>query len=247
MDGKTAIITGAGRGIGRALAEALAEAGAKVVVASRTETELKETVKRIKDAGGEALAIKTDVAREADLDRLVKKTLEKFGRIDVLVNNAGTQSRHPAEKFPLAEWDRVMRVNLRGVFLLCQKAGRVMIRQGGGKIVNVASLQSEISGKNIVAYTASKGGIRQLTRALAREWGKYNINVNAIGPGYIRTVLNEALYTDPKRNREILDRMVIRRWGEPEDLKGVVVFLASAASDYMTGQIIYVDGGWLAG
>lgn len=246
LDGKVAIVTGASRGLGRAMAEVLAEAGADVALAARSADALELVAAGIRALGRRALAVPTDVARDEDLERLVQSALDRFGRIDILVNNAGTTARHPAEEFPIEEFDRIMRVNVRSMFLLSQKVARVMIGQGGGKIINTASLQSEIAGRNIPAYTASKGAVRQLTRQLAVEWARYNINVNAIGPGYMRTEMTEPLYQDPERHRLVLERVAIKRWGEPGDIKGAVVFLASKASDYMTGQVLYVDGGWLA-
>jgi len=247
LDGKVSIVTGASRGLGEAMAEALAEAGSHLVLAARSEDALMSVAERIRSLGVKALAVGVDVAEERELDCLVERTMDEFGRIDVLVNNAGATARHPAIDFPVEEWDPVLTVNLRSVFLLCQKVARVMMRQGGGKIINVASLLSEIGVPFIPAYAASKGGIRQLTKALAVEWAQYNIRVNAIGPGYFRTELTESLYRDPERHRRIIERLAIKRWGEPDDLKGAVVYLASKASDYVTGQILYVDGGWLAG
>lgn len=247
LDGKVSIVTGASRGLGRAMAEALAEARSHVVLAARGEKALDTAAERIRALGVSAIAVPTDVANEQDLDRLVGRTMEEFGRIDVLVNNAGTTARHPALDFPVEEWDKVLAVNLRSVFLLTQKVARVMMRQGGGKIINTASLLSEVGVPLILAYAASKGGIRQLTKALAIEWAEHNIQVNAIGPGYFRTELTEKLYQDPERHNKIISRLAIKRWGKPDDLKGAVVYLASKASDYVTGQILYVDGGYLAG
>ncbi len=247
LDGKISIVTGASRGLGKAMAEALAEAGSHVVLAARTEEALKAVAENIEAAGAKALVVPTHVEEEEELNRLVEQAVDEFGRIDVLVNDAGTTARYPAMDFPLEEWDRVLAVNLRSVFLLCQKVGRVMMRQGGGKIINIASLLSEVGVALIPPYASSKGGIRQLTKSLAVEWAKYNICVNAIGPGYFRTELTEGLYQDPERYQPVMNRLAIKRWGKPEDLKGAVVYLASKASDYVTGQILYVDGGYLAG
>ncbi len=247
LDGKVSIVTGASRGLGEAMAEALAEAGSHVVLAARSEEALNAVADNIRALGVKALVVPTHVEEDKQLDNLVERTLNEFGRIDVLVNNAGTTAREPAIDFSLEDWDRVLAVNLRSIFVLCQKVGGVMIRQGGGKIINTASLLCEIGVSLIPAYAASKGGIRQLTKALAVEWAQYNIQVNGIGPGYFRTELTEKLYQDPERYHTIMSRLAIKRWGKPEDLKGAVVFLASKASDYMTGQILYVDGGYLAG
>ncbi len=247
LDGKVSVVTGASRGLGRAMAEGLAEAGSHVVLAATKEKALRAVAERIRSLGVQAVIVPTDVEKEEHLKRLVERTLEELGQIDVLVNNAGITVRSPAIDFSIEDWDRVMAVNLRSVFLLSQKVARVMMRQGGGKIINVASLTSEVSVPFIPAYAASKGGIRQLTKALATEWAEHNIQVNAIGPGFFRTDLTETLYHDPERHGKIINRVAIKRWGKPEDLKGAVVYLASKASDYVTGQVLYVDGGYLAG
>lgn len=247
LDGDVAIVTGGGRGLGRAMALGLAEAGADVVVAGRNLRNLEQVVKEIEGHRRRALAVQTDVSKPGELQRLVEETLATFDQIDILVNNAGTTHRAPAEEFPVAEWDRVMDVNLKSVFLLCQLVGRQMIKQGGGRIINVASLASEIGLSLIPSYVASKSGVSGLTRALAVEWAKYNIRVNAIGPGYFKTDLTKGLENHPDRGPKIRLRIPMQRWGQPEELKGTVVFLASRASDYITGQTIYVDGGWLAG
>jgi NAD(P)-dependent dehydrogenase (short-subunit alcohol dehydrogenase family) len=243
---KVAIVTGASRGIGRAYAEALAEAGAHVLLAARTTGELEALARSLTRGRRRALAVATDVSREADLDALVARAVGEFGRIDILVNNVGTTARYPAEEFPIAEWDRVMDVNLRSIFLLSQKVAPVMKGQGGGKIINTASLCSEIGVPLTAAYSAAKGGLRQLTKVLAVEWARFGITVNAIGPGYIRTEMTEPLFRNAKRYRAVLDRVALGRWGTPDDLKGALLFLASSASDYVTGQVLYVDGGWLA-
>jgi 2-deoxy-D-gluconate 3-dehydrogenase len=246
LDGKVAIVTGASRGLGRAMAEALAEAGADAVLVATNEKLLDEVAEGIRALGRKALPFPCDVTDGDRLEELVETTMSTFGHIDILVNAAGTTERYPAQDFPVESFDWVMEVNLRAVFILCQKAGRRMIHQRSGKIINIASVQSEVSGRNISAYTASKGGVRQLTRALAVEWARFGINVNAIGPGYFHTDLTAPLYNDPERSRQVIDRIPLGRWGKPDELKGVTVFLASKASDYMTGQIVYVDGGWLA-
>jgi len=247
LDERVSIITGASRGLGEAMAEGLAEAGSNVVLAARSEGALSSLAGRLSALGVEAVPVVTDVAVEEDLDRLVETAMERFGRIDVLVNNAGTTARHAAEDFPIEDWDRVVDVNLRSVWLFSQKVGRVMIGQGKGSIITTASLTSEIGVPLIPAYSASKGAVRQLTKALAVEWARYGIRVNAIGPGYFRTALTEPLQRDEERNAIVMNRVAIKRWGEPKDLKGAVVYLASDASSYVTGQVLYVDGGWLAG
>ncbi len=245
LDGRVAIVTGASRGLGRAIAEGLAEAGADIALVATDAKLLRTAAAGIEALGRRALAFSCDVTDEPALDALVARTVKEFGRIDILVNAAGAQERHPAEEFPSEAFDRVLDVNLRSVWLLSQKVGRVMIAQRSGKIIHVASVQSELSGRNIAPYTVSKGGIRQLTKALASEWSRYGIHVNAIGPGYFRTDMTEALWQDESRRAQTLSRIPLGRWGEPAELKGLAVFLASRASDYMTGQIVYVDGGYL--
>ncbi len=247
LDGKVALVTGASRGLGAAMAGALAEAGASVAVTARTADALESVAARIRTAGQKAVSIAVDVTDEAALDTLVSQALSEFDRIDILVNNVGTTARYPAEEFPLDEWDRVMDVNVRSVFSLTNRVVRSMKETGGGSIVNTASLLSEIGVALIPPYAASKGAIRQLTKAWAVEWAKYNIRVNAIGPGYIRTEMTEGLYNDPERFGRVMNRVAIKRWGTPEDIAGAAVFLASPASSYITGQILYVDGGYLAG
>ncbi len=247
LNGKVAVVTGASRGLGRAMALGLAEAGADVAVVSRTKEALDVLAEEIRALGQRGLAVRADVTDRDEGTDMVRRTMEAFGRIDILVNNAGTIFRAAAEEYPEEAWDRVMAVNLKGVFLCCQAVGKVMIAQRRGKIINIGSLLSEIGVPLIPAYSASKGGVRQLTKALAVEWAQYNIHVNAIGPGYFRTELTDALQKDEERAAWILSRTPLGRWGVPEDLKGPVVFLASDASDFIAGQMLYVDGGWLAG
>lgn len=247
LDGDVALVTGASRGLGAAMALSLAEAGADLVVTARSSEGLEKTVAQIRAAGRRALAVVADTTVEEDLDRLVAAVLDEYGLINILVNNVGATARHPAEEFPLEDWDRVMDVNVRSVFSLTNRVVRSMKETGGGRIVNTASLLSEIGVALIPAYAASKGAIRQLTKAWAVEWAKYNIRVNAIGPGYMRTEMTESLYHDVERYNKVMSRVAIKRWGTSEDVKGAVVFLASRASSYITGQVIYVDGGWLAG
>jgi len=242
---RIALVTGASTGLGAAIAVALAEAGAQVCCHGNTRSP-ESTCDRIKSAGGVAHAISGDLSKPETASHLVSRTLERFGRIDILVNNAGTIRRAPAVDYSEDDWTAVIEVNLSSVFRLSQLAGRHMIETGrGGKIVNIASLLSFQGGVTVPAYAAAKGGVAQLTKALANEWAKHRINVNAIAPGYMRTNNTAALQADETRNRQILERVPAGRWGEPADLAGAAVFLASSASDYVNGHVLVVDGGWM--
>jgi len=247
LTGKVAVVTGASRGLGKAMALGLAEAGADLVLTSRGMPELRTVAQEISQLGRRALPIRADISSLKDINTMVEEAVGEFGRIDILVNNAGIIIRMSPENFTEEAWDEVMDVNLKGVFFCAQAVGKVMIKQRAGKIINTASLLSVIGGPNIAAYGASKGAVSQLTKTLAIEWAKYNINVNAIGPGYFKTDFTKLLQEDKDRSTRILSRIPLGRWGDPDDLKGIVVFLASETSDYITGQTIYVDGGWLAG
>jgi 2-deoxy-D-gluconate 3-dehydrogenase len=246
LKGKAGIVTGASRGLGKGIAIGLAQAGADLVITSRELGKVEKVAEEIKNWGVEVLPLQVDVTKKEDIERMVEKTLEKFGKIDFLFNNAGRITRVASENFSQEDWDEEINVNLKGTFLCCQAVGRIMIKQRRGKIINMSSVTSFIGGKNIPAYVASKGGVSQLTKSLASDWAKYNIRVNAIGPGYFVTDLTEALRKDAERFQAINARIPLGRWGEPEDLQGIAVFLASDASDYITGQTIFVDGGWLA-
>jgi len=245
LEDKVAIVTGASRGIGKAIAVGFAKAGADVVIVARTN--LEETEALIRETGRRCLKIYADLF---DIDNakklIIGETLREFGKIDILVNNAGIQRRNPAFVFTEKDWDDVIHINLKVVFLLSQAAGNVMKERGWGKIINMASMLSFQGGIFVPAYAASKGGVAQLTKALANEWAKYGINVNAIAPGYIDTEMNKALIADEVRNRQILERIPAGRWGKPEDIVGGAIFLASHASDYVNGHILCIDGGWLA-
>jgi len=243
--GKTALVTGASAGLGAAMAVALAEAGANVACHGNTRSS-EETVAAILNLGREAVAVIGDLSRKDAPQLIFEQTLRKFDRVDILVNNAGTIRRSPAIDFSEEDWTTVLDVNLTSVFRLSQLAGRRMIEAGGGKIINIASLLSFQGGVTVPAYAASKGGVAQLTKALANEWAKFGVNVNAIAPGYMQTDNTTALRQDETRNRQILERIPAGRWGEPADLAGAAVFLASPASDYLHGHILTVDGGWLA-
>ena len=241
---RVALVTGASAGLGAAVAIALAEAGAQVCCHGNTRSP-ESICERIQSAGGVAHAITGDLSQAETAQSLVEQTLERFGRIDILINNAGTIRRAPAVEYSDDDWAAVIEVNLTSVFRLSKLAGRGMIANGRGKIVNVASLLSFQGGITVPAYAASKGGVAQLTKALANEWAKHGINVNAIAPGYMRTANTAALQSDETRNRQILERIPAGRWGEPEDLAGAAVFLSSSASDYVNGHVLVVDGGWM--
>ena len=245
LDGRVALVTGAARGLGQAFALALAEAGADVAVLDRSDTA--ETRAQVIKLGQRCTGLQCDLreASVADLGQVVAQVVNDLGRLDILVNNAGIIRRAPAIDFSEADWDDVLQINLRAVFFLAQAAAKVMIQQGSGKIINVASMLSFQGGILVPSYTASKSGVAGLTRALANEWASANINVNAIAPGYMATDNTAPLRADEGRAQSILARIPIGRWGTPEDLKGTVVFLASDAARYLHGAIVPVDGGWL--
>jgi 2-deoxy-D-gluconate 3-dehydrogenase len=239
VEGKRALVTGGSAGMGRAMAEALVEGGARVAIVGRSG--------RVFDVAKEvgAVPLQADLANRAQALSLVDRAVETLGGLEVLVNNAGVIRRYPAEEFPLEDWDHVLLVNLDAVWILAQAAGRHMLAQGHGKMINVASAVSFVGGILIPAYAASKGGVAQLTKALSNEWASRGVNVNAIAPGYVKTEMTAALVGNPQREPFILARIPAGRWGVPDDLKGVILFLASAASDYVHGAIIPVDGGYL--
>ncbi len=241
---RIAVVTGAGRGIGRAIALALAGAGADVVAVGRRPTS--DLAAEIERLGRRCVALRADFEDPAQAETVIPRALQAMGRVDILVNNAGVIVRKPAVEVTAEDWHRVIQVNLHAVFRLCQDAARDMLPRRRGKIINVGSLMSFEGGILISPYTASKGAIGQLTKALANEWAPHGVNVNAIVPGYIATDLTQALQDDPVRNPAILARLPAGRWGRPDDLAGAVVFLASSASDYVHGHLLAVDGGWLA-
>ncbi|MDR2392049.1 MAG: 2-dehydro-3-deoxy-D-gluconate 5-dehydrogenase KduD [Planctomycetota bacterium] len=244
LKGKTAAVTGANTGLGQGIALAFAEAGAKVAVVGRSPMD--ETLGKIKSFGGDAFPIKADLADVAVCQRIVDETVGKFGGIDILVNNAGIIRRGDSIDFTEKDWDDVMNVNLKSLFFLSQAAARQFVKQGqGGKIINIASLLSYQGGIRIPSYTSAKSGVLGLTRLLANEWASKGICVNGIAPGYMVTNNTEALRNDPIRYKAILERIPAGRWGQPADLAGAAVFLASPASDYLHGFTIAVDGGWL--
>lgn len=247
LDGKVALVTGASRGLGQAMAIGLAEAGADIAGLDRTP-DCADTCAQVEALGHRFLTMEVDLleATVEDLNNHVKHVVDELGRVDILINNAGIIRRTPALEYSEQDWDDVLSVNLRALFFLSQAAGRVMDAQGGGKIINVASMLSYQGGILVPSYTAAKSAVAGLTRALANEWAAKNINVNAIAPGYMATDNTAPLRADPERNASILARIPAGKWGQPEDLQGIVVLLASAASDYMHGSIVPVDGGWLA-
>ena len=245
LDGKVALVTGAGRGLGQAMAVGLAEAGADV--AGLDIIPLGETQAQVEALGRRFLPVQCDLreATAARLNEVVGQVAGELGGLDILVNNAGIIRRAPALEFSEQYWDDVIQINLKALFFLSQAAARGMARQGAGKIVNIASVLSFQGGILVPSYTSAKSGVAGLTRAMANEWASRGINVNGIAPGYMATDNTAPLRADPQRSQAILARIPVGRWGEPADLKGVVVFLASAASDYMHGAIVPVDGGWL--
>jgi 2-dehydro-3-deoxy-D-gluconate 5-dehydrogenase len=244
LTGRTAVVTGGARGLGRGITLALLAAGADVVTLGRSPLPA-DLAARAAALGRRLAAHTLDLADTAAIAATADAVLAEH-RVDILVNNAGVQERHPAAEFPLDAWDRVVEVNLRAVFQLCQAFGGPMLDRGAGSIVNIASLLSFQGGITVPAYAASKGGVAQLTKALCNEWAGRGVNVNAVAPGYMDTELNSALLADPVRREQISVRIPAGRWGRPEDVGNVVVFLASPAAAYVHGQVLAVDGGWLA-
>ena len=245
LEGKTALVTGGNRGLGRGIAEGLANAGAKVIIWASSDS-VYDAAEELCGKGLSVTAVKCDLSAEQNIRDCFEKSIGLAGdKLDILVNNAGIQRRSKCEEFPLSDWDDVININLRAVFVLCQLAGQRMLKNGGGKIINLASMLSFFGGFTVPAYAAAKGGVAQLTKALSNEWASQGINVNAIAPGYMATEMNTNLINDKTRNTEILSRIPAKRWGTPEDVAGVAVFLASGASDYLNGAVIPVDGGYL--
>ncbi|MEZ8017528.1 2-dehydro-3-deoxy-D-gluconate 5-dehydrogenase KduD [Vibrio splendidus] len=245
LEGKVAIVTGCNTGLGQGIAMGLAEAGCKVVGVNRSEPE--ETVEIMSAAGHAFLDVRADLLKQECIPGIIERTLAEFGQIDILVNNAGIIRREDAIEFSEQNWDDVMNVNTKTVFFMSQAVAKQFKVQGtGGKIINIASMLSFQGGIRVPSYTASKSAVMGITRAMANEWARDNINVNAIAPGYMETNNTQALRDDVERNQAILERIPAERWGTPQDIAGPCVFLASSASDYINGYTIAVDGGWLA-
>jgi len=247
LTGKTAIVTGASRGIGEAIAKGFAKAGADLVLIGRNRIALENVASEISGVGRMALPIVADIGVPEEIQKAVDAASERFRQIDILVNNAGISPvLKRADDLVVSEWEEVLRVNLTGTFLFCQAVGRVMIRQGRGKIINMVSVGAVVGFPRMVAYCAAKGGILQLTKVLALDWAKFNIQVNAIGPAYIETDLTQGMRESKVISENLLRRTPMGRFGKPEEVVGAALYLASDASSYVTGQTLFVDGGWLA-
>lgn len=246
--GKVALVTGSGRGIGLVLARGLAEAGATIILNDIDADALDEAVGKLRGSEDfNAHGIPFDVTNSAEVDAGVAEIEDRFGRIDILLNNAGIQRRHPLVEFPDQDWLDVLNVNLTAPFIVARAVAKGMIEREAGKIVNICSLQSAVTRPTIPAYTASKGGIAMLTKSMAVEWGPHNIQTNGIGPGYLKTEMTERLWKDPEFDTWLCNRVPAGRWGNPEELVGAAVFLSSEASSYVNGQIVFVEGGLLSG
>lgn len=248
LKGKTAIVVGGSKGLGFGMATGLAQAGANVVLVSRNQGQLDEAAAKIagETSNDNVIGISADITAIENINVLVEKVCDKFGQIDILFNGAGVNKRFSALEFTEADWDAVQDTQLKYVFFMCQAVARQMIEKGiKGKIINIASLTSQLGLPNMISYCAAKGAIVQITKAMANEWAQYGINVNAIGPGYYETEMTAPLFADEKRRAELFARIPQKRFGLPSDLAGAAVFLASEASDYVTGQVLYVDGGFL--
>jgi NAD(P)-dependent dehydrogenase (short-subunit alcohol dehydrogenase family) len=240
---KITIITGGGSGIGRRTALALAEYGAKTIIADIDQEAASLAASEINTKGGRAIPHRVDVTQPGEVQGMVNVALDSFGRIDILFNNAGISIRGPAESFSIEDWNKVIAVNLTGMFICAQTVGKVMIKQGGGKIINTASVSAKLGHPGNLAYAAAKHGVVGMTRVMAVEWAKYGVCVNCIGPGITKTPLTAKTLEDPKKYQESVSKVPMGRLGEPDDLIGAVIFLASQASNYVTGQTIYVEGG----
>jgi len=246
LTGRTAVITGGSRGLGRGMALALAASGVDVAVVSRTQSDLETVAGEIRKLDRRGLAISADVSDEKQVERMVEQVLKEFKGINILINSAGIVSIKPTIEYPLDEWQRIMDVNLRGTFLCCKHVGKLMLKQGEGKIINLSSVRGLQGRAKDPSYPASKGAVNMLTKSLALEWAKNNITVNALAPTFVRTSINAPLLDDKTWREWVLSRIPMGRTGEIWDLFGPMLFLASRASDFVTGQILYVDGGWIS-
>lgn len=246
LSGKIALVTGATRGLGEVTATALAKAGADVAVCGRQPSDLARVAEKIKSRGRKSAGFVLEVTSSDSVHDGVERILAHFGQVDILVNNAGINYRAPLLDYPEEQWDRVINTNLKGYFLVAQAVAPQMLERGYGKVINMSSIMGTVALPELVAYAASKGGVNQITKVMALEWAKEGIRVNAIGPTYFETELVAQLRHDPERFRFITERIPMGRWGHPRELEGVVIFLAAPASDFITGQTIYIDGGWTA-
>ena len=243
LEGKTALITGSTRGIGNILAQGFAAAGSKVILNGRDKNTLDKVVKKLSENGFQVFGSVFDIQEEESIQSQIKFIEKEIGDIDILVNNAGIQIRSPLEKFSTEDWHKIVSVNLTGAFLTSKSVIQGMIERKAGKIINICSIQSELARPTIAPYTATKGGLKLLTQGMATDWGKYNIQVNGIAPGYFKTELTKPLYEDKKFDAWLCSRVPANRWGDPTELIGAAIFLASKASSYINGHIIFVDGG----
>ncbi len=247
LKGKSGIVTGGGTGLGKGIAAAVIQAGAEILIVGRRKEILEKAAKELGRFGGPIIPFPADLSKMGDISKIVEKAIQEFGKIDFLFNNAGNIRRAPCEEYSEADWDEVIQTNLKGPFFLAQAVAKTMIAaKRPGAIVNTSSLIAFIGGKNVPAYAASKAGINQVTKSMANDWAKYRIRVTAIGPGWFITDLTEAIQKNKDRYAGIIGRIPMGRWGNPEELGGAAVFLASDASSYVTGQTIMVDGGWMS-
>jgi len=246
LTGRTALITGSGRGIGLVLARGLAGAGARIVLNDIEPERLKAAVTGLKNENIETFGAVFDVRNETEVNKSVKIIEAEFGLVDILVNNAGIQIRSPLEEFAVGDWQRLIDINLTGAFITAKSVAKGMIDRKSGKIINICSIQSELARPTIAPYTAAKGGLRNLTRGMATDWGKYNIQVNGIAPGYFKTEMTKSLYENPEFDAWLCNRVPMNRWGDPQELVGAAIFLAAHASDYVNGHMLFVDGGLIA-
>ncbi len=244
LHGRVALVTGSTKGVGYGIALGLAQAGADLIIVSRNQADCDRVAGEIRDTGRRSIGFATDVTKNEQVQKLVERAKAEFGRVDILVNNAGTAITKKAEDLTEADFDRVVGLDQRAVFFVAQAVGRQMIRQGGGRIISVASILGMVGERQVLPYCMAKGGVIQMTRALALEWARYNINVNALCPGYVVTPMNESDLNDEKIYNHLLKSIPMRRLGKIEDMAGAAVFMASGASSYMTGQCLVIDGGW---